>query len=96
MKRDPAVGFTFVKIAGLAAAGIVDLSGGVLAGPFAPQQGDLVVSILRLEAGAVNDAFKYDDRTEFASTVGANSTLVQYKAANLSAITLLITFARMR
>lgn len=92
MKREPAVRFTQVEINGLNGAGEIDLSEATLNGPFAPEEGDLVISIL-----VVSGVFhKFDDATEFASVVGHRATLRQHTDTDRSAISHVISFARVR
>lgn len=99
LKSPPKVGFTQVEILGLNGAGWLKLSTALVYGPFAPGPGDQVVRIEQ-DAGfpgyALSTPRKFDDSTGFASEVDPRGRLRQHDAGNLSAITLTITFARVR
>jgi hypothetical protein len=94
MRPPPPLSFTSIVIAGNNGAGPIKLSGGTVIGPFAPEQGDLVTSILT--DIAVVTPFTFDDKGDFASEVGVNDTLLQVNAGNLSGTFFLISFARQR
>lgn len=96
-RRDPAVRFTTIEVLGKNGAGPLSLASATVLGPFAPDEGDQVVSIASVYAGG---PYPFDDETGFASEVlrqvGGEATLYQYDTSNLSASLFTITFARMR
>jgi len=94
MRPLPPLSFTSIVIAGSNGAGPIQLSGGTVIGPFAPEQGDLVTSILA-DIAAVTP-YTFDDKGDFASVVGPNNTLLQINGSNFSGTFFLMSFARQR